>query len=63
MDALMLSLCSVSNRRLLCGSLSNDKTKLDILVRGQLNLPNSSLWWMRNHIGMDGWCVVVHLLL
>ena len=42
MDVLMLSISCVSNRRLLCGSLSNDKTKLDILVRGQFNLPNSS---------------------
>ena len=32
MDVLMLSLCCVSNCELLCGSLSNNKIKLDVRV-------------------------------
>ena len=36
MDVLMLSLCCISNRGLLCGSLSNDKIKLDVCVGGYI---------------------------
>ena len=35
MDVLMLSLCCVWNHGLLCGSLGNDKIKLDVRVGGQ----------------------------
>ena len=43
MDVLILSLCCNLNGGLLCGSLGNDKIKLDVCL--------SSMW---NFIWMDG---------
>ena len=61
MDVLMLNLCCVPNRELLCGSLRNDKIKLDVLVRAQCSLPNSySMWNGNTHVLC---CQVLYLLL
>ena len=54
MDALMLSLCCVSYRGLLCGSLSNDKIQLDVRVGGQWNLSESLSMW-NGELHLDGW--------
>ena len=42
MDVLILSICCIPSRGLLCGSLNNDKVKLDVRVGEQWNQPNSS---------------------
>ena len=42
---MLLTLCCISNRGLLCGSVSNDKIKVDIRVGGHWNIPNSSSMW------------------
>ena len=34
--------------------VSNDKTKLDVCVRGQCNIPNSSHMWIEE-LHLDGW--------
>ena len=60
MDVLILRLCFFPNSGLLCGSLNNNKVKLDVCAEGNKLIHLSCE--MGNYIWMDGCWLAVNLL-